>query len=192
MAHCSSRAHARLAVERVIRPTACRKPAQGKRGTSAALGLETKNAQCPNGASQRRVAVPRWGVGLICRAESQGGVRVRRGLALGWLASGLWPVNPHAAVQARGSTHGGSIPHIPLVNLQPMLAAQRAEFILKRHLSVVLLLRRDVFADVPDVGLAHGERAVSALPEKNPRRPGPDPSSIWKGCVSPFPPDRRW
>jgi hypothetical protein len=34
----------------MLRPTACRKPAQGKRGTSAVLGLETRNAQSPNGA----------------------------------------------------------------------------------------------------------------------------------------------
>ena len=34
----------------IFRPKACRKPAQGKRGTSAALGLETKNGQSPNGA----------------------------------------------------------------------------------------------------------------------------------------------
>ena len=88
---------------------------------------------------------------------SQGGVRVRRGLALGWLASGLWPANPQAAFQALRITRGGSIPHIPLINLQPVLAAQRAEFILKRHLAVMLLLRREVFADLLDVGLAHGE-----------------------------------
>jgi len=47
-----------------------------------------------------------------------------------------------------------------------MLPAQRTELILKRNLAVMLLLRRDVFADLPDVRLAHGERAVSPLPEK--------------------------
>ncbi len=103
---------------------------------------------------------------------SQGGVRVRRGLALGWLVSGLWPASPTVVMPVRScqcwqrcacgplariAGDGGSIPHIALINLQPVLAAQRAEFILKRHLAMVLLLRRNVFADLPDVRLAHGE-----------------------------------
>ena len=37
---------------RLFRPTACHKPAQGKRGTSAALGSHAKNLQSPNGAQQ--------------------------------------------------------------------------------------------------------------------------------------------
>ena len=48
-----------------------------------------------------------------------------------------------------------SVPHIPLIDLHAMLPAQRAKLILKRHLSMVLLLRRDVFADLPDFRLAH-------------------------------------
>jgi len=36
----------------IFRPKACRKPAQGKRGTSAALGSRTKKVQSPNGAQQ--------------------------------------------------------------------------------------------------------------------------------------------
>jgi len=58
----------------------------------------------------------------------------------------------------------GSIPHIPFINLDPVPAAQRAEFVLIRHLPMMLLLIRDVGAHLFHIRFAHGERAVPALP----------------------------
>jgi len=78
----------------IFRPKACRKPAQGKRGTSAALGLRTKNDQMPQRGFAKTGCRAPLGRGSDLSGESQGGVRGRRGLALGWLASGLWPAKP--------------------------------------------------------------------------------------------------
>ena len=71
---------------RLFRPKACRKPAQGKRGTSAALGLEITNDQMPQRGFAKTDCRAPLGRGPDLLGESQGGVRVRRGLALGWLA----------------------------------------------------------------------------------------------------------
>ena len=43
----------------IFGPTARDKPAQGKRGTSAALGLIASEMQSPEGAAQ--LVAPRWG-----------------------------------------------------------------------------------------------------------------------------------
>ena len=81
----------------LFRPKACRKPAQGKRGTSAALGLESENDQMPQRGFARTDCRAPLGRGPDLLRESQGGFRVRRGLALGWLASGLWPAEAECA-----------------------------------------------------------------------------------------------
>ena len=53
-----------------------------------------------------------------------------------------------------------------------MLPTKRAELILERHLAMMLFLRRDIRADLLDIRLAYGERAVSTLPvEVAERRP---------------------
>lgn len=62
------------------------KPAQGKRrATSAALGPRQNKLLSPERA--RQLVPPLQGF-LFRWAESQGGVRARRGLALGWLVGG--------------------------------------------------------------------------------------------------------
>ena len=60
-----------------------------QRMTNAPTGLRKDGLPCPVGA---------W---IAMLRGTQGGVRVRRGLALGWLASGRWPTNPRAAVLVR-------------------------------------------------------------------------------------------
>lgn len=70
--------------------------------------------------------------------------------------------NPYgvAARPARVS----SIPDILLVPFLLVLPKEFPQFILKRHLAVVFFLIRDVLRHFVEVGLAHGEIRVSALP----------------------------
>jgi two-component system chemotaxis response regulator CheY len=73
-------------------PKARCKPAQGKRGTSAALGDRQEISPAPTGRNKTREAqesvAPRWG--FACPGlKTQGGAPAS--LALGWLVSGPWP-----------------------------------------------------------------------------------------------------
>ena len=79
-------------------PKALDKPAQGKRGTSATLGIAWKKGQSPEGAAHG-LSRPFRAMFILLHG-TQGGIRVRRGLALGWLVSGLWPVR-HIAHRRR-------------------------------------------------------------------------------------------
>jgi len=112
-------------------PKALRKPAQGKRGTSAALGIAFKKDKALKGRDK------------LCRPSGLGsflsripGRRpLRRGLALGWLVSGLWPgvrafAEVHDRLQRarhpsihltaeRGATHTARVPNTAYNVLQP-------------------------------------------------------------------------
>jgi len=71
----------------------------------------------------------------------------------------------------RGGTNSNvgaddSVPNVSFINLHPMFPAKRAELILKRHLAMMLLLRRDICTDLFNVRLAERKCAVSALPEE--------------------------
>src|SRR6185436_7010788 len=99
-------------------PKALHKPAQGKRGTSAALGSHGNKRQSPEGAAQ--VVSPLQGL-VDSSHGSQGGVRVRRGLALGWLVSGLWP-----GVRASAKVHDTLQGIFPRMLPPPSLLLRRA------------------------------------------------------------------
>ena len=60
----------------------------------------------------------------------------------------------------------GSIPNIPFVNLHAVLSAKRPKFVLVTNLAMMLLLRRDIRADLLDVGLTYRKRTISTLPEE--------------------------
>src|SRR6185436_13836478 len=93
-------------------PKALHKPAQGKRGTSAALGSHGNKRQSPEGAAQ--VVSPLQGL-VHSSGGSQGGGRVRRGLALGWLVSGLWP-GVRASAKVHDTLRGARSPFpLPLL-----------------------------------------------------------------------------
>ena len=62
-------------------PKARDKPAQGKRGTSAALGCRSVSDKALKG--RHNFAAPLQGFVPL--------VSVSQGVALGWLVSGLWP-----------------------------------------------------------------------------------------------------
>ncbi len=74
---------------------------------------------------------------------------------------------PSQAPTGRDNLQSRSIPNVSFIHLDAMLATQRSEFILKRQFPMMLLLRRDISADLLHVGLADGEYAVSALPVKS-------------------------
>jgi len=59
---------------------------------------------------------------------------------------------------------GTLIPHVSFVDFNPMTAAYLAEFILKRHLSMVFLLVRNISFDLLNVGFTHGKDSISTLP----------------------------
>ena len=64
-----------------------------------------------------------------------------------------------------------SIPHVPLVDLNPIPSAQTPKLILERFASVVFVLVRDVCLQCLNMGRAKRERAVSVLPMEI-RQPG--------------------
>ena len=57
-----------------------------------------------------------------------------------------------------------SIPHIAFIKFDFVPAQQSAEFILKVHLAVMLLLPGDVLLHLLDIRLADGEIRITALP----------------------------
>ncbi len=84
-----------------------------------------------------------------------------------WDSSKIDPQAPTGRNKHRADS-GGSVPNVTLVDLHAVLATQRAKLVLKRHLAMMLFLRRDIIANLFDIRLANGERAVSALPVKVP------------------------
>jgi len=70
------------------------------------------------------------------------------------------------ALKARFNRGVRSIPDVPLVEINAMLAQQLAVFLLKRASAMVLLLRVDVSQHGVELTRAHRKRAIAALPEK--------------------------
>jgi len=68
-------------------------------GTSAALGMAWEQDKALKGRHKLSRPFRAW---FISSHESQGGVRVRRGLTLGWLVSGLWPAIHRRLCQSAG------------------------------------------------------------------------------------------
>ena len=62
------------------------------------------------------------------------------------------------------SRSDGSIPNVFLVPFNLVLAQQRTQLVLKTNLAVMFLLSGDVLLHLFEIGLAHGEIRVAALP----------------------------
>jgi len=77
-------------------PKAQDRPAQGKRGTSAALGFRQQKEPSPKGARQKVPSGSYSALSGLAACHS-----LTQGVALGWLILGLWPARQRAAQKFR-------------------------------------------------------------------------------------------
>ena len=82
------------------------------------------------------------------------------------LGGAPWEIDTPRSHYAEGVTHYrvGSIPHIPFIDLDAIFSAEATKFVLKRFVSVVLLLVEDVFFERLEMRGAHGKCTVALLP----------------------------
>jgi hypothetical protein len=96
--------------------------------------------------------------------RGQRGLRPRPREAAKRRNPGLCDLNPFGVPRIRNPNGVASIPHVPLVKFNFMFRQQPAQFVLKRHPAMMLVLSGNVILDNRTLRLAYRKPAVSGLP----------------------------